>query len=63
MATRPVRQCPRCGHTTIGTPIIPAGALYVCVLCGTFNLARELGEMTSPDDRADPDEWGPASWH
>lgn len=60
---QPVRTCSRCGHIHIGVPIQPVReALHFCTRCGTFTLAKELGEMVDQDDRADPDSWGGVGW-
>ena len=57
-----VRKCQRCGNLHVGAPsLAPLPTLNVCPSCGTFTVVRvmrEMGEMTDPDDRADPSEWG-----
>jgi len=53
--------CGRCGHTQPAPRLLLGryAAAVVCPLCRAI-VVRELGEMTKPDERADPDEWGGA---
>jgi hypothetical protein len=53
-------RCVRCGESIPRPTPLGLGlrGVSVCPACHCL-VVSEAGEMTGPDERADPDEWGP----
>ena len=62
----PIICCARCGLRIPAPAPLPGGLRHVrvCTACHG-RIVCEQGELSGPDDRADPDEWGglpPGPW-
>jgi hypothetical protein len=58
-----VCRCARCGYEQPAPQPLGHGLRAVCVCPRCLCLiVREMGEMTGPEERADPEDWGNA-WH
>ena len=57
-------RCGRCGHTQPAPPPLSHGLrrTAVCERCLALIVTRDLGELSGPDDRAEPTDWGSLGW-